>query len=359
MITKTKDKVENKESSVSKLPKSLVVMIDKEENRLLYTRIRDVEDVRKSELAYIKAAEEYKAQRLLYEADIASLEEKKKETSQTINERAESLFRVLMKHSAVKSVRVLSEGTCLVVETKPLFTDIRVEEGSRKMSRACIGAFTIRFHLEKKFIRVENKVFGRGECEHWAVRRQEPCLGDYRDEIRAQFDRRDYYALFDTMYQFLICSTVDGSAYERSDHWRDDKRDLSTFVATRMRDQFSVGDYAIVTQREVDGKALQGMVGKVIKMDSPEWLTVEFKDSMQGHDGDGSGQPGHCWNMSVSVLMKINKDLYDEKAVYSIRQLDGTQDAIEAIDALPKGSTVEEIEAIAEASYKNAIKIEA
>lgn len=230
----------------------------------------------------------------------------------------------------------------LKVKTRLIFTNIRTGDGERTTKRKCIGAFLIKLNIGQHFhIQVQNLMMRQGRYHHWAISNQDPCLGDWQDEFRNASHRKDLYRVIELCYHYLR-STDDGGAYTSSHRWI---AGASVSVGAR---PVRKGGYVIMIDDYHDDFTIPaGYVAQVLST-SDNTVMLEFKepigddDSMTGHDGDGLGEYGHCWEVLKDYVRAITKEQYESNISMSDLQ-NGT---MAQVDALPEGSTLSDAKKI-------------
>lgn len=332
---------------------AFIAIVDAQMNKGLHEAERRLKELLISENNYVSQAEEYKQARIREEVKLKDLKTKTEENKGKAEIEAKELFEKLQKHAGVLTLKAENDGNALyiAITTPLLFVDIREEEGSRKMNRACIGQFEVNLYPTYGSISARNKIF----TDHWAIRGGSLCQGSYAKDLDAAFKRSDSYALFDIIFHFLH-STDDGSAYEGSHKWRD-KRNCSQLSSEKPED-WKTGDYAIITSKNADGKALRGYTAKVREVGS-RGMELEFRKDMGGHKGSmDTGKAGHCWRVGKNCCTKITKEQYKAEDVYKFKGIDASDAALEKIDQLPDGSTIKDAREIAKEFYENRLAIE-
>ena len=87
-----------------------------------------------------------------------------------------------------------------------------------------------------------------------------------------------------------------------------------------MKKDFKINDWIVFTDKEFSkwwkekkGISLYGKIGKIIDIDNPHLsYLIEFKEFINGHDGDGKGKDGHCCWCDEKRL-SLYKDFYKLK----------------------------------------------
>ncbi len=342
---------------VPRFPAALVEVFDKIENKELqdYLSAKENND---SNIAHTKKnLEHYEEMGKDFQTHIDKFLKKKEENKDATEEKARALFEQLSKHAGVESVSVTATsgwGPCVTITTPVLFTDIRKEAGSKKMQRACIGQYEMKFYWQRQNqFKIKNLIFNCQGKDHWAISGTSPCLGSYADDIHKVWSKQQWYTLFEVMYHFLLNSVDDGSAYRPSHQWRD-QRNLDLIKPDG--NEIKRGACVVVVVDDAEGKALKGYVGKVLVADN-DHASVQFKENIGGHGGDdGSGKEGYCWNIHKSGLVVIPESLYEKKSIYKTIKSNPVQDTLAVIDKMPDGVTFEEVAAVARQSYQDAIK---
>jgi hypothetical protein len=259
----------------------------------------------------------------------------------------------MRKHRVYASFFV--EGNYIVGRTHILFADIRLREGARKTSRVCIGAYDVKIRPSDGSMQVRNLIF----TDHWAVSGGRPCLGEYSNDYKRMYERKDWYGIFDLFTHFLV-STEDAGAYHRAHDWRDYYRAYSSETGTYVEpgggvnvSDFAMGDRVIFTNPEgyESAKTIYGMTGTVIPSASTDLVHVYFQDEMGGHESCAMRlrevekmkgfefEPGHCWKVPPQYLYKITEDQFAEASKYEI---EGGTTMLQILDKFPKGKTYEE-----------------
>lgn len=286
-----------------------------------------------------KEAENYVEYAKQKQAQIKELEEEEKKGGNARREAAETMAAQLVRHAGVHSMTVNGEG--LVITTPLLFANIRLKEGSRRKKRACIGAFEIRFQ-QNSLPRVTNLVFN----QHWAIRDQRFCLGEYEEDVLNALDKKDFYGAFDILFHLLHSAGEDAAAYTQSHQWRDDYRtgsDLGQHALPERAVAIQKGSYVVMAHDGYESvRGIKGYVGVVEKVvDNPPMAHVVFKEHVHGHIGCTTSFDGHCWYVPPSLLIPITKEEYEKANVYKIVSTTGMLDMV---DALPDGSTVDDLQ---------------
>lgn len=143
----------------------------------------------------------------------------------------------IKKLSDIVSIHI-DRGT-LSFTTKPLYTMIRVSDGSKTEKRKCIGAFSV--IIRGVDVEVRQLLFNGIERPHWSVNMGSymACLGDWTDTIVSLYQAGDVVGLVKNMTQYLQ-STLDGGAYMKSHDWIAERdSELLRYTATHI---FSIGD---------------------------------------------------------------------------------------------------------------------
>ena len=84
--------------------------------------------------------------------------------------------------------------------------------------------------------------------------------------------------------------------------------------------KYKIGEWIVYTDKEFSNKwkqyyeaFLYGKIGKIIDIDKNVWpYLIEFKEFVNGHDGDGKGKDGHCWGCEEKEIT-LYKDFYKLK----------------------------------------------
>lgn len=295
---------------------------------------------------YMAEANRYKQHKKDADALIERLTQESEAKKGEVTEKAKALYRMFMRHSAVESFKM--DRGAIKITTKLIFADIRLKDGSRDLQRACLGAFV--FTIGKRNFRIKNLLFDDSEYDHWGVSQGNPCLGEYRKDFDAARNRNDWYGLFDLMYHYMR-SIEDSGAYKRAHYWRNERR--LTKLAPDAAKPLEVGSYVICTEQDAEGKALIGLVGKVI-WKAEDFMSIEFKENVGGHMGEGgTGKDEYCWNLHAHQVAAISQEMYEAKSKYDIADITiPVRSIFSAVDNLPDGSSLEDAKGIAAETYK-------
>lgn len=117
---------------------------------------------------------------------------------------------------------------------------------------------------------------------------------------------------------------------------------------TYKTDQFCIGATVIVKDTyEPIKHSLVGKTGKVIHAFGGDYVAIEFDEYMGGHNSNGKGKSGHCWNIGKKFLeifnpLKVGDRVFvkpDAKMIAHPGNVIGT-----VVGVLPNGSAIIEFD---------------
>jgi hypothetical protein len=76
--------------------------------------------------------------------------------------------------------------------------------------------------------------------------------------------------------------------------------------------EYNIGDIVEATTI-IDNKIQKGLKGRILSIEGGWiggcWFKVEWSQFINGHNSDGLGKNGYCWNVYLDKIKKINKQL--------------------------------------------------
>jgi len=122
----------------------------------------------------------------------------------------------LKAHKAVHHVSI--DNGLLVMYFNPLFTDVRLKEGSRESRRRFLGCYRVTIGRDDKHFEALNLSFPMIRS-HWGCSSSSvPCFGDWDQVGKLITGEPNMYGLAEVLVSYLT-STADGGAYRTSDSW--------------------------------------------------------------------------------------------------------------------------------------------
>ena len=193
----------------------------------------------------------------------------------------------------------------LVVETKPLFTLVRVADGSKKHIRRCIGAFkiTIEGHGSDR-IYATNLLWTTYGYPHWSVNSEHKiCQGEWAPVFQAMREGNDVSGLINSLLDYFR-STLDSGAYVRSHNWivssREEWRESKVGAAT-----YAVGDAVIVLSTNSHNRGTRGIVSELTTSEGKQHIRIKDMRNVHGAELAASSY----WEKSER-FMPISKLFY-------------------------------------------------
>lgn len=319
---------------------------------------------------YVRAKEGRERDITAFGVKIKELERSIKDFDETLPvikssslKKARDIEYQLNKHSAFEGLEY--ENGHLSLKTKILFADIRVESGSKKTEKTCLGSFEIRFPTDgfsfPDNMKFYNRIFDM-RYPHWGVSGANVCWGDWRYEIQKKLEKEDLYGIFDTCVHYLREAEMDGAAYIRSNSWKSSRK-LHSRVEMY---SFKQGDYVMCMAPEVDDVMTLGRVGRIASSINSDLMSGSCCVDFRGDKSEESpvsdttrNNVSYCrtfaWFVPIGSLRPIDNKIHDARAVYSL-VVSGIQSPsnliIEKLDSMAPGSTTADVDEIIE-SFKN------
>lgn len=206
-------------------PESLAPFVDK----VTAAHKRKVESLLESARGYGQDAEHYLTRAKEYQQDAKEARKKAREKAREAKKESARVIPAvdmapvmarLERHKAIEFMKI-NNGS-LVIYLKPLWVDAQIKEGERDRTRTFIGCYRITINTGHDVdIRIHNLTFPDWYA-HWSVSHgdNQPCWGDWRDQIRALWQEGKMVELV-TMLVAYLSSTEDGSAYARTFMFRE------------------------------------------------------------------------------------------------------------------------------------------
>lgn len=244
----------------------------------------------------------------------------------------EEQLKNVQKLRYVDSVSVVEDK--IVVHTRLIFTDIRIESGSRTYKRRCIGAFKI--VISGQSFKIYNELFSIS-YPHWTVGTDgTPCYGEHDTFFNSALREPNYFMLLEYIYAFLR-STDDSAGYTSSNDWIERRnRQYGRGHTTSLRKGNYVVVYEAYDQYDPEKHC---NYAEIVRCNHGD-IYLNFKEPFEfGHDMRGLVKEGHGYRVSSSCVHKVSKKEYDEESV-TVEQAKN-YNPIDEIDALPFGSTLE------------------
>lgn len=245
-------------------------------------------------------------------------------------QKAERLEEQLSRHALIETYRV-APGS-LTVQTRLLFSNIRLEDGEVETARRCIGAYTIRIHTGEYITIDVRNILYRNMPGHWALSNESstlPCWGEYRNEIDSARAAQDVYRIIDLIITFLQ-NAGDGGAYHASHNW----------IARRLQSNIPA---LSGSGRVRDGAAL--IILESRDTGAARTAAGEYYKVLDTINGLPSIRTGDDNNTRITLFrdefMIVKDKLYRYRVpIYRVLA------AIEALDNLPAGSTLSDANSI-------------
>lgn len=257
----------------------------------------------------------------------------------------------------ISRISLTSSGK-LKIMTNCLFTDIRIDEGSRTKKRRNIGTFRIIADLEnvsRTRMKIENTLFpdmkhesDDGGYGHWAVHHSEgvPCLEDHEQGVVGSLRDGDLFGFANALYYFLV-SDADGGAYTRTHHFISCRNHLYRKTSynnenLRKDDTVAIMDsydnyrafayddaqrFGTIVKKSGDKAVVD--LGQQLHRGAPDDTNPVYLT----HDMYGTYPTPTCYVFSTSVLHKVTPDVFATKSIEQAKAT--TADTMTEIDALP------------------------
>lgn len=250
----------------------------------------------------------------------------------------------LTKIGKIESIEVHDEG--IVVNTKPLFTNIRVGDGERKKKRRCIGSFAIALRVSANGeYKAKNLTFMLNR-PHWSLSTGGVlCLGDWED-VFLQLEKGGRIAEFINTAIAYLESTDDAAAYLKSHEWLRERG--ASINPVKGRIDWEVGDTVVLQANDVYDKGYRGVIKEFHPDHGLNYCRLENVKDLKG----GVCRTYSSW-VDVSNILKISKLEYKrpimmhslEYVKSKSKEVGGktVEEIINAIDSAPDGITNAEL----------------
>jgi len=201
-------------------------LVEKVMNKSLVSHLRDIELSKNNLLSYSQELVNAKERQKTYQERIhtvrAQLKAQEKVTPPVLPASTKLNLGRLKAHKAVHHVHV--DSGQLVIYFNPLFTDIRIKDGSRETVRRFLGCYRVHVGPDDKHFRVKNLSFPDARS-HWGCSTSDvPCFGNWSQVRTLISGEQNMYGLADILVSYLT-STEDGGAYQSSHSWVQNRND--------------------------------------------------------------------------------------------------------------------------------------
>lgn len=95
---------------------------------------------------------------------------------------------------------------------------------------------------------------------------------------------------------------------------------------------FKIGDRVKVI-KDIWDKNLLNKIGTVIDK-GDLYSTIEFDIFINGHEGNGSGKKGHCWNLNENEIELVKNKIPELKERYLVKYRNGQEGMIDKFDRI-------------------------
>jgi hypothetical protein len=72
--------------------------------------------------------------------------------------------------------------------------------------------------------------------------------------------------------------------------------------------KYNIGDM-VEAIKIIDNKIQKGLKGKILSVENGGWFKIEWCDFINGHDSEGLGKNGYCWNVYADKIKKYSDQL--------------------------------------------------